>query len=34
VNALLLAAPWAFVIGFAIGFVIGARYRISTRNGE
>jgi hypothetical protein len=26
-------APLAFVVGCAVGFVIGARYRISKRNG-
>jgi hypothetical protein len=24
-------APWAFLVGAVIGFVIGARYRISKR---
>jgi hypothetical protein len=28
-----LAGPWAGVAGFAFGFVVGARYRISRRNG-
>jgi len=28
------SAPWSFLIGAAIGFVIGARFRISKRNGE
>lgn len=28
------AAPWAFIVGLGIGFVVGARYRISKRNGE
>jgi F0F1-type ATP synthase assembly protein I len=27
-------APWAFVGGLAVGFVIGARYRIEKRNGR
>lgn len=27
-------APWAFLVGCVIGFVVGARYRISKRNGE
>ena len=27
-------APWAFVIGCAVGFVVGARFRITKRNGE
>jgi hypothetical protein len=26
-------APWAFLVGAVIGFVIGARYRIEKRNG-
>jgi hypothetical protein len=29
-----LAAPWGFVIGGAVGFVVGARYRITRRNGH
>lgn len=28
------AAPWAFFAGFGLGFVVGARYKISRRNGE
>lgn len=28
------AAPWAFLAGLALGFVIGARYRIEKRNGH
>jgi hypothetical protein len=28
-----LAGPWAGVGGFAVGFVVGARYRITKRNG-
>lgn len=27
-------APWTFVVGFAVGFVVGARFRISKRNGD
>jgi NhaP-type Na+/H+ or K+/H+ antiporter len=29
-----VAAPWAFVVGCALGFVVGARYRITLRNGK
>lgn len=25
------AAPWAFLLGLIVGFVVGARYRISKR---
>jgi hypothetical protein len=28
------AAPWAFLVGCVVGFVVGARYRISKRNGR
>ena len=34
VSEIAEVAPWAFVAGLAIGFVIGAKYRISKRNGE
>lgn len=27
-------APWAFLLGCGVGFVVGARYRISKRNGD
>jgi hypothetical protein len=29
----LLTAPIAWLVGFAVGFVVGARYRIERRNG-
>jgi hypothetical protein len=28
------SAPWSFVLGGVIGFVVGARYRIEKRNGK
>jgi hypothetical protein len=34
VSEIAEVAPWAFVIGVGVGFVIGARYRISKRNGD
>lgn len=33
-EAIAEAAPWAFVLGLAIGFVVGARFRIVKRNGH
>jgi hypothetical protein len=33
VSEIAETAPWAFVLGVAVGFVIGARYRIEKRNG-
>jgi F0F1-type ATP synthase assembly protein I len=27
-------APWAFLVGWILGFVVGARYRITKRNGK
>jgi hypothetical protein len=34
VSEIAEVAPWAFLCGLAVGFVIGARYRISKRNGS
>jgi hypothetical protein len=33
VSEIAEVAPWAFVLGVGVGFVIGARYRIEKRNG-
>lgn len=34
VWALAASAPWSFLIGAAVGFTIGARFRIERRNGK
>lgn len=34
VSRVLYAAPLAALIGFGLGFVAGARFRIERRNGE
>lgn len=32
--AVVIAAPWAFIFGAVVGFVVGARFRITKRNGK
>ena len=34
VSDVAATAPWSFLAGIVIGFVIGARYRIQKRNGN
>jgi hypothetical protein len=34
IEAIAVAAPWAFCLGLALGFVVGARFRIERRDGH
>jgi hypothetical protein len=34
VSEIAEVAPWAFVLGVGVGFVVGARFPITKRNGD